>query len=231
MNAQEKPVALRRRLGAVVAERFARGAILLLPLLVTFWLLKFAFDTTDGLLQPAISAVLGRELIGLGFAIIIVALLVVGTLASTAVFRWVGHAVDRGIISAPGIGSVYGTTKKLFPGSGEGGMGFDTVVRVEYPRRGAWAVGFPDERHRGRGRSPVRGGLHALHAHAPVGLADAGATQRDSGGGLVIVNDNAVRGLRRSHLPRRHPGKPNGKPLLTGRVNRVTPPAATGTGT
>ena len=52
--------------------------------------------------------------------------------------------IERGIISTPGIGSIYGTAKKLIPGSGpsEASMGFDTVVRVEYPRRGAWTVGF-----------------------------------------------------------------------------------------
>ena len=133
-----------RRIGAGVAKGLGRGAILLLPLLVTFWLLKFAFDKMDGLLQPFISTVLGREVTGLSFAIIIVALLVVGAFGSTSLFRSIGHLIERGITSTPGLGAIYGTTKKLIPGSepSDGGLGFDTVVRVEYPRRGAWAVGF-----------------------------------------------------------------------------------------
>ena len=133
----------------------------------------------DGLLQPGISAVLGRELTGLSFAIIVVAVLLVGTLGATAVFKWLGRMIDRGIISTPGIGAIYGTTKKLLPGSGpsDGGMGFDTVVRVEYPRRGAWAVGFlMSIIEDGEG---VKHGvsLHALDAYAPVGLAHAGAAE------------------------------------------------------
>ena len=144
MTTKAQPVAFHRRLGGGVAKRLARGAILLLPLLVTFWLIKFAFEKMDGLLQPVISSVLGQEVPGLSFAIIVVALLVVGALGSTIVFRSLGHLIERGITSTPGIGAIYGTTKKLIPGSepSEGGMGFDTVVRVEYPRRGAWAVGF-----------------------------------------------------------------------------------------
>ena len=144
MTTRQQPAALHRRFGAGLARRLALGAILLLPLVITYWLLKFAFDKMDGLLQPAISFVVGQEIPGLSFAIILVALLLLGALASARVFRWVGRTIERGIVSIPGIGAIYGTAKKLLPGSGpsEGGMGFDTVVRVEYPRRGAWAVGF-----------------------------------------------------------------------------------------
>ena len=144
MATHVQPVALHRRLGDAIAKRLGRGAILLLPLLATYWLLKFAFDQMDGLLQPLISFVLGQEVTGLSFAIVVVALLAVGAAGSTVVFRWVGRGLERGITSTPGIGTIYRTTKKLIPGSepSEGAMGFDRVVRVEYPRRGAWSVGF-----------------------------------------------------------------------------------------
>ena len=133
-----------RRLGGKVGSSLARGAILLLPLLVTFWLVKFAYDKMDGLLQPIISSVVGQEVSGLSFAIIVVALLVVGALGSTIVFRSLGHLIERGITSTPGLGAIYGTTKKLMPGSdsGTGESGFDKVVRVEYPRPGVWSMGF-----------------------------------------------------------------------------------------
>lgn len=136
--------ALHRRLGGAVARRLVRGAMLLLPLLVTYWLLKFAFDTMDGLLQPAISAIFGREIVGVSFGIIVVAVIAVGTVGSTAVFGWMGRLAERGISSTPGIGTIYRTTKKLIPGSepSDSAMGFDRVVRVEYPRRGVWSVGF-----------------------------------------------------------------------------------------
>lgn len=144
MAAHAEPVALHRRLGGTIVRWLVRGTLLLLPLLVTYWLLEFAFDQMDGLLQPIISAIFGREMTGLSFAIVVVALLAVGAVASTAVFGWMGRMIERGITSTPGIGAIYGTSKKLIPGSDQGkdAMGFDKVVRVEYPRRGVWSVGF-----------------------------------------------------------------------------------------
>ncbi len=71
-------------------------------------------------------------------------MLLVGALSSHLVFRTLGALFERGVTAVPGVGSVYGTTRKLLADS-EGGptpTGFETVVRIEYPRRGVWSVGF-----------------------------------------------------------------------------------------
>ena len=145
MTANVQPAAVHQRFGRGVTRRVMRGAVLLLPLMVTFWLIQFAFQTMDGLLQPIISAIAGDEIPGLSFAIIIVALFIVGALSSTFLFRTPGYLLERGILAIPGVGSVYSTTKKLLPGSDRSATattGFDTVVRIEYPRHGVWSVGF-----------------------------------------------------------------------------------------
>ena len=134
-----------QRLGRGLSRRLGRGVLLLLPLMVTFWLIQFAFQAMDGLLQPIISSVAGDEIPGLSFAIIIVALFLVGALSSNFLFRTPGYLFERAIIAVPGVGSIYSTTKKLLPGSSRSGpttTGFDTVVRIEYPRMGVWSVGF-----------------------------------------------------------------------------------------
>ena len=145
MTADAQPAAVHQRLGRDVIRKVMRGAVLLLPLMVTFWLIQFAFQTMDGLLQPIISAIAGDEIPGLSFAIIIVALFIVGALSSNFLFRTPGYLLERGITAIPGVGSVYSTTKKLLPGSDRSATtatGFDTVVRIEYPRQGVWSVGF-----------------------------------------------------------------------------------------
>ena len=145
MTTAMQPPAVHQRLGRGVTRKVMRGAVLLLPLMVTFWLIQFAFQTMDGLLQPIISAIAGDEIPGLSFAIIIVALFIVGALSSSILFRTPGYLFERGIMAMPGVGAVYSTTKKLLPGSDAGARaptGFDTVVRIEYPRRGVWSVGF-----------------------------------------------------------------------------------------
>lgn len=145
MTADPQPNAVHQRFTRGLTRRVVRGAVLLLPLMVTFWLIQFAFQTMDGLLQPIISAIAGNEIPGLSFAIIIVALFIVGTLGSTVLLRTPGYLLERAIVAMPGVGSVYSTTKKLLPGSSRPATtttGFDTVVRIEYPRQGVWSVGF-----------------------------------------------------------------------------------------
>ncbi len=145
MTADVQSAAVHQRVGRGVTKRVMRGAVLLLPLMVTFWLIQFAFQTMDGLLQPIISAATGDEIPGLSFAIIIVALFIVGAFGSTVIFRTPGYLFERGIAALPGVGSIYGTTKKLLPGADRGAAtatGFETVVRIEYPRRDVWSVGF-----------------------------------------------------------------------------------------
>ena len=145
MTTSAQPAAVHQRLGRGVTRKIVRGAALLLPLMVTFWLIQFAVQTMDGLLQPIISTIAGREIPGLSFAIIIVALFLVGALSSSFLLRTPGMLFERGIMAIPGVGAIYSTTKKLLPGSDRSATtttGFDTVVRVEYPRRGVWCVGF-----------------------------------------------------------------------------------------
>ncbi len=147
MTAPAQPAAVHQRLGRGMTRKIVRGAALLLPLMVTFWLIQFAVQTMDGLLQPIISTIAGKEIPGLSFAIIIVALFLVGALSSSFLFRTPGILLERGIMAIPGVGSIYSTTKKLLPGSDRSATtttttGFDTVVRVEYPREGVWSMGF-----------------------------------------------------------------------------------------
>ena len=144
MATKVEATAVHRRLGQAIAKSLGRGALLLLPLMITIWLIQFTYQKMDGLLQPMIAGVVGRDVSGLSFGIIVVALLVVGAASSALVFRTPGYLIERGIMAMPGVGSIYSTTKKLMPGSdtGTGDTGFNTVVRVEYPRGGVWSVGF-----------------------------------------------------------------------------------------
>ena len=112
--------------------------------MITIWLIQFTYQKMDGLLQPMIAGAVGREVSGLSFGIIVVALLVVGAASSALVLRTQGNLIERGIMAMPGAESIYTTTKKLMPRSESvtGDTSFNTVVRVEYSRRGVWSVGF-----------------------------------------------------------------------------------------
>ncbi len=201
--ATETP-AVHQRLGRGFTRKVMRGAVLLLPLMVTFWLIQFAFQTMDGLLQPIISAIAGDEIPGLSFAIIIVALFIVGALSSTLLFRTPAYLIERGITALPGVGAVYGTTKKLLPGSDPGARaptGFDTVVRIEYPRKGVWSVGFLMGFIEADAGMKVGVVYMALDTHAAVRLACPAPHRGHRGDGLELRPGHAVHRLRRCQLP------------------------------
>ena len=129
---------------SVIGTRLARGLLILLPVGVTFVIFQFAFDTLDGQLQPAIEEILGKEIRGLGFLIILLIALLLGAFGPLAVIRYPGRLLERGIRGLPIAGDVYSASKQITESmsAAEGSPGLRTVVRVEYPRRGAWTVGF-----------------------------------------------------------------------------------------
>ena len=60
MTTNTEATAVHRRLGQAIAKSLGRGALLLLPLMITIWLIQFTYQKMDGLLQPMIAAVAGR---------------------------------------------------------------------------------------------------------------------------------------------------------------------------
>ena len=131
-------------LKSVIGSRLARGLLILLPVGVTFAIFQFAFDTLDGQLQPVIEEIFGREVRGLGFLVILLIALLLGAFGPLAVIRYPGRLLERGIRGLPIAGDVYSASKQIAESmsAAEGSPGLRTVVRVEYPRRGAWTVGF-----------------------------------------------------------------------------------------
>ncbi len=129
---------------SVIGSRLARGLLILLPIGITFAIVQFAFDTLDGQLQPAIEEILGKEVRGLGFLIILLIALLLGAFGPLAIIRYPGRLLERGIRGLPIAGDVYSASKQIAESMGatEGSPGLRTVVRIEYPRRGSWTIGF-----------------------------------------------------------------------------------------
>ncbi len=72
-----------------------------------------------------------------------IACFLVGALSPYAVLRPPFALLERSIQSLPLAGGVYRTVKQISaPEDDNKKTGFTTVVRIEYPRRGAWAIGF-----------------------------------------------------------------------------------------
>jgi uncharacterized membrane protein len=119
------------------------GAAVIVPLVVTFFVLRFLFETLDSILQPLLPYVFDRVVPGLGIAVLILLVYIVGLVARTVVGRWFTGLPDRVIGRVPLAGTIYTATRRLVESFGTAGkVAFKRAVILEYPRAGLRTIGF-----------------------------------------------------------------------------------------
>jgi uncharacterized membrane protein len=137
-----------RGLSGNIRRTLVTGSLMLVPVALTYLLLRLIFDLVNGVLQPGVEWVfaqwgLGWTVPGLGVGAAVLLIYLTGFLLANKVgskmFGWTQAAA----LKVPLIGAIYSASHKLvgsFSGAGE--TGFKRVVMVEYPRLGAWSIGF-----------------------------------------------------------------------------------------
>jgi len=120
------------------------GLAVTLPTVITGWVLWKLFSAFDALLDPLVQARFGFSIPGLGFVAVVVLLVVIGALASNLVVARVIRFFERLLNRVPLAGRIYLGVKQIlgvFVGDRQTAS-FQSVVRLEYPRPGVWALGF-----------------------------------------------------------------------------------------
>jgi uncharacterized membrane protein len=139
-----------------VRSRIGRGLLIVLPLLITLWLLSLLFDVINLYVTPWVFEVLraagvphldrwaARAVVPLvGLLLTAASVYLIGLLAGNLAGRRVVAAVEAGILRVPLVKGIYGSARQLLDAfSMTGARAFSKVVLVEYPRRGLWTVGF-----------------------------------------------------------------------------------------
>ena len=143
------------RLIAWLRRTFLRGMLLILPLAITFVILRWMFHlvtwfgtagTEKALRLLGPSMVDSRltyltPLISMFVTIGIV--LVVGVVGGNYVGKKAWTAFERILLRLPLVRWFYGSARQLMDAFSLSGAGaFQEVVLVEYPRRGVWCLGF-----------------------------------------------------------------------------------------
>lgn len=127
-----------------VRVTFGSGIALAVPLVITYWILNFLFQTVDGTISPIFDQVLGRHIPGLGFVTMIVLIFILGILSRNLIGRSLMAVIEAVIRRLPLARTIYSSVKDLansFSPSGAG-KSFRDVVLVEYPRKGLATIGF-----------------------------------------------------------------------------------------
>jgi uncharacterized membrane protein len=140
---------------------FIGGFVVLIPLLVTLYIVSFIYHFATGFSYPVAQWMLQSNIFGsvapidttkaAGYlapllAVVLTAgfIYLIGVLSTFVIGRQILNVVDRFVENLPLLKGIYGTTKQVigvFRQSG-GGAGFQRVVLVEFPRHGLWTIAF-----------------------------------------------------------------------------------------
>jgi uncharacterized membrane protein len=122
-------------------KTFGRGLVVIVPVVITVWVLNSLFNAIDGIISPIFDRVLGQHIPGLGFISMVVLIFIVGILSRNLIGRAMGSALERIIFHIPLARTIYSTMKDLMQIGGKG-KSFRQVVLIEYPRQGVLTIGF-----------------------------------------------------------------------------------------
>jgi uncharacterized membrane protein len=119
------------------------GLFLLIPVALSFVVLRFLFVALDEILQPWLRLVLPLPLPGAGIIIIVMLVYVAGLVGGNFLGRRVIRFVQSGIQRVPIVNAIYSTSRQLIDSfSGSTDVGFKKVVVVEYPGPRLFCIGF-----------------------------------------------------------------------------------------
>lgn len=127
---------------------FITGLLILVPLVITVWVLKLILTTMDQSLlllpedwQP--NKLFGFQITGMGAVLTVLVVFLTGVLARNFIGTRIVHLWERLLGRIPIVNSIYSSVKQvsdtLFSSSGNA---FRKAVLIRYPHQNAWTIAF-----------------------------------------------------------------------------------------
>lgn len=131
----------------ILKKYFLSGVLVVVPVILTFLVIRFLFEAIDGLLQPVIHELLGYFIPGLGVVTTVLLILLAGILSRNYVGKFLYRLGDNILAKLPLTRPIYSAAKQLIEAiaSDESGV-FQETGLVEYPRKGVFALCFVSHR-------------------------------------------------------------------------------------
>ena len=128
----------------LIIRYFVQGLIILAPIAITAYVLYWIFEKVDNLLRPYV------DIPGLGFAIILVFILLVGWVSSNFLMGGFINFFDQWMERTPGIKFIYSSTKDFFEAFAGDKKKFNQAILANAFANDVWVVGFltDDEMHK-----------------------------------------------------------------------------------
>lgn len=124
-------------------QSFLRGLAIVIPIIITLWVLRFLFQLIDGMASP-LYQYLGLTFPGLGFITAIIIIFLIGVFSRNLVVKFSFRIIDRIFLNLPLAKSVYSGALELINAFSpdKHDSAFSEVCMIEYPRKGIYSIGF-----------------------------------------------------------------------------------------
>lgn len=130
-----------------IKRYFLSGVLIVVPIILTYIVLKFLFEAIDGILQPILYRILGYSVPGLGIFTTILVIILAGVLTRNFIGAWLYKRSDRMLVRMPIIRPIYSAAKQLLEAvTIPSTRSFKEAALIEYPRRGIYALCFISKR-------------------------------------------------------------------------------------
>jgi len=129
-------------------KKLLAGLVVVIPVGITIFILKFLFNFADGILGSYLDYLLSRiihhelHIPGLGMITGAVVLYLTGLLATNVLGTRLLRYGDELLARIPLVKSIYSSSKQLIKVFQEGKSSYRRAVFVEWPRPGVRAIGF-----------------------------------------------------------------------------------------
>ena len=145
---------------------FLTGLVIIIPLAITVLVLVWLFDSVDNILQPIIVAIAGHRIRGVGFAVLLVIIYIVGLITSNLVGKKAYSYLEQFFFyRIPVVKQLYQGVKQVLQSfSSSDAMKFLQVVLVQFPRKGIWSVGLVTNKVKDESGKII---LHVFIPHSP----------------------------------------------------------------
>ncbi len=123
--------------------QFFAGVLIVVPIIVAIYILRWLFLTIDGILQPTLQTLLGYAVPGLGIAVTLAVIYLTGVVATCIVGRRVISFIESLLARVPLFRYLYTSIRQIMQSfTAPSESRFLHVVLVEFPKKGMRAIGF-----------------------------------------------------------------------------------------
>ena len=138
------------------------GVATLLPLYLTFFVIKFLFVTLEEMSDPLLKR-FNLEIPGLGIILTVVLIYILGFLVTNFLGRKIFNLGERIVKKVPIVNMIYTTLKQITDTFTKGSTdAFEGAVYIQYPRQGLWTMAFIS------GESKTKDGVPYYHLFVPT---------------------------------------------------------------